>query len=151
MVQPYLASVETSGETALLYLGGRYSHAVRKGAMLDGPKDGTAEGGVPDKEDGAPGQGPLGEAAQDALYKPEDIAVREPTAAELAVADRALSLVPGGPHRLLYARVDLIPDDDGEPLLVELELAEPSLYLAYANGAADRFAALIAVHVARNR
>ena len=44
------------------------------------------------------------------------------------------------PGPLLYARVDLIPDADGAPLLVELELAEPSLFLGTAPGSADRFA-----------
>ena len=114
MVQPYLAAVDSHGETALLYLGGRYSHAVRKAPMLDGPA--TALAG---------------------LYRPETITPREPSAAELAVAERVLSQAPGP---LLYARVDLIPDADGAPLLVELELAEPSLFLGTAPGAADRFA-----------
>ena len=40
-----------------------------------------------------------------------------------------LAAIPGGPKRLLYARVDLIPGPDGEPLLIELELTEPSLFL----------------------
>ena len=54
-----------------------------------------------------------------------------------------LAAVPGGPDRLLYARVDLIPAQDGEPVLMELELTEPSLFLTYADGAADRLAAAI--------
>lgn len=33
------------------------------------------------------------------------------------------------PHELLYARIDLVRDDHGEPLLAELELVEPSLFL----------------------
>jgi hypothetical protein len=53
-----------------------------------------------------------------------------------------------GPQRLrndppLYARVDLLTGNDGEPLLIELEVAEPALYLATAPGAAERFAAAI--------
>ncbi|GAA2163538.1 hypothetical protein [Actinomadura napierensis] len=44
---------------------------------------------------------------------------------------RMLAAVPGG-HDLLYARVDLIPGPDGEPLLIELELTEPALYLEHA-------------------
>lgn len=43
--------------------------------------------------------------------------------------------------RLLYARVDLVRDGAGAPCLLELELTEPSLYLAHAEGAAQRFAA----------
>jgi hypothetical protein len=125
MAQPYLAAVDTYGETALLYLDGRFSHAVRKGPMLDGPDIGGA-----------------------GLYKPEQISPREPTRAELAVGDQALTAVPGGREPLLYARVDLIPDGSAAPVVVELELAEPSLFLGTAAGAPERFAAAIAVRLA---
>jgi hypothetical protein len=40
MAQPYLRAVDTEGETALVYLGGRFSHAIRKGPVLDGPDTG---------------------------------------------------------------------------------------------------------------
>ncbi|GAA1791440.1 hypothetical protein GCM10009682_11810 [Luedemannella flava] len=120
MLQPYLPAVDTYGETALLYLGGRYSHAIRKGPMLDGPDLGV-----------------------EGLYKEEAITPRTPTDAERAVADAVLAAVPGGADHLLYARVDLIPGPDGSPLLVELELTEPSLFLGYADGAADRLATAI--------
>ena len=128
MVQPYLAAVDSAGETALLFFadsdGLRFSHAIRKGAMLTGPDLGV-----------------------NGLYKPETIAARTPTDAELAVAGKALAAVPDGVARLLYARVDLIPGSDGGPLLVELELTEPSLFLGLAEGAADRFAAAIAARL----
>lgn len=120
MLQPYLPAVDTYGETALLFFRGAYSHAIRKGPMLAGP------------DLGAKG-----------LYRPEQISAREPTPAERAVAERVLAAVPGGSD-LLYARVDLIPGPDGAPVLVELELTEPSLFLGYASGAADRFAAAVA-------
>jgi len=52
---------------------------------------------------------------------------------------------------LLYARVDLVPGADGSPTLLELELAEPSMFLTLdgADGAdsAARFAAAIAARV----
>jgi hypothetical protein len=120
MVQPYLAAVDTRGETALIHLGGAYSHAIRKSPMLTGPDE----------------PGPK-------LFRPEEITARTPTPAERAVADLALGAVPF-PEPLLYARVDLIDGPAGEPLLVELELAEPSLFLGWAPGAADRFATAIA-------
>jgi glutathione synthase/RimK-type ligase-like ATP-grasp enzyme len=115
MVQPYLAAVDTHGETALLYFDGTYSHAIRKGAMLTGPDEGV-----------------------EGLYKPEEITPREATPAERAVADAVLAALPFAVP--LYARVDLLPGLDGEPTLIELELTEPSLFLAYAEGAADRLA-----------
>jgi hypothetical protein len=43
----------------------------------------------------------------------------------------------------LYARVDVLPGPDG-PVVIELELIEPSLFLGYADGAVDRFAAVLA-------
>lgn len=127
MVQPYLDAVDTYGETALIFVGGRFSHAIRKGPMLDGPDRGAT-----------------------GLYKPEEIRAREPTPAERAVADRTIAAIPGGLGALLYARVDVIPGPDGAPLLVELELTEPSLFLGHAAAAADRLASAIATSVPGN-
>lgn len=121
MVQPYLKAVDTVGETAVIHLGGTLSHAVRKAALLHGPHLGDND-----------------------LYRTEQIDPRAPSAAEREVAERILAAVPGGPDRLLYARVDLIPAPDGTPTLLELELTEPSLFLAYATGAPARFAAAVA-------
>jgi O-ureido-D-serine cyclo-ligase len=44
---------------------------------------------------------------------------------------------------LLYARVDLIRDGSGAPRLLELELAEPSLFFDHSAGSAGRFAAAV--------
>ena len=44
MVQPYLAAVDTYGETALMFFDGVFSHAIRKGPMLDGPDLGVPSG-----------------------------------------------------------------------------------------------------------
>jgi len=122
MAQPYLSAVEGErGETALVFVDGTFSHALRKGPML------------------MPGLSLVG-----GLYVEEDIRAAEATAAERAVAEAAVAAIPGGGDRLLYARVDLVPDDDGRPVVLELELVEPSLFLAHAAGAADRVARAIA-------
>jgi hypothetical protein len=118
MIQPYLTAVDTSGETALMYFpdsGGKltFSHAVRKGPILTGPDEGKINPGG------------------------EDITPRTPTAAELALADQVIATLPGD---VLYARVDLIPGPSGSPLLIELELTEPTLFLREASGAALRLA-----------
>ncbi|MFG1652673.1 RimK family alpha-L-glutamate ligase [Micromonospora sp. NPDC049275] len=130
MLQPYLSAVDSEGETALLFLAGpdglAYSHAIRKGPMLTGPDLGP-----------------------DGLYKAEEISARTARPEQLAVAEKTLGAVPGGTRQLLYARVDLIPGPDGDPVLVELELTEPSLFIGYADGAPDRLAAAIATHLAR--
>jgi glutathione synthase/RimK-type ligase-like ATP-grasp enzyme len=55
---------------------------------------------------------------------------------ERAVAERAVAAVGG---EVFYARVDLLAGDDGEPLLMELELIEPSLYFAHSQQALARF------------
>ena len=69
-----------------------------------------------------------------------------------ALGERALQLdrrLEGGGcllehgEELVSTRVDLVPGEDGAPLLLELEVAEPALYLATAPGAAERFAAAI--------
>lgn len=124
MVQPYLSAVDTYGETALLFLGGEYSHAIRKGPMLTGPDIGVR-----------------------GLYKEEAITPREPSAAERAVADKVLAAIPAELPPHLYARVDLIPGPDDAPMLVELEVTEPSLFLEHSPGAADRLAAAIAARL----
>jgi hypothetical protein len=117
MVQPYLEAVDERGETALIYFAGEYSHAICKGQML-------VHGRAPSSD----------------LYLPETITARAPTDAELAVADRTLDSLRWRREQLLYARVDLIDGPHGEPLVVELELTEPSLFLSYGDGAAARLA-----------
>jgi len=120
MIQPYLTAVDTAGETSVLCLPDAtgeltYSHAIRKGPLLTGSGERTGE------------------------YD-EEITARVPTEAELEIARRVLTMVPGGAKRLLYARVDVVPGPTGEPLLLELELTEPGLFLRFAAGAADRLA-----------
>ncbi len=126
LVQPYLDAVDHAGETALVYFDGRFSHAIRKGPML--------AAGAAHSVDGA------------ALYIEELIEAREPQPAELAVGEAVLGFVRerfGGDQ--LYARVDLLPSPDG-PVLVELELVEPSLFLLFSPDAraAGDFAGAIA-------
>jgi hypothetical protein len=106
MVQPYLDRLDDEGETGLVYLGGRFSHAFGKAALLAGP--------------------PLGEG----LFAEEQISTRTATTAQREIGDAVLDLVverTGTPP--LYARVDLVPAADGSPVLLELELTEPSLFL----------------------
>jgi glutathione synthase/RimK-type ligase-like ATP-grasp enzyme len=127
LAQPYLDTVDDRGETDLVFLGGTPSHAVRKAALLDGATVNPLDG---------PG------AAE--LFVPERIRPTTPTDAELRVAAAALAAAPG-PHPPLYARVDLLPGPDG-PVVNEVELVEPSLFLGHAPGSVDRLAARIATH-----
>jgi O-ureido-D-serine cyclo-ligase len=115
LLQPYLERVEQQGETAVLYFGGQYSHGARKGPLLQAGAD-LVEG----------------------LFAPEDICPRQADAAELAVAAAAYAAIPFEPP--VYARIDLIRDGAGAPVVLELELTEPSLFLEQDAGAAERFA-----------
>jgi hypothetical protein len=117
LLQPYLDQIDLHGETALMYFAGRFSHAIRKGPLL---RRSTAPTG--------------------ALFAAEHITPRLPGAAELQVAERSLAVLPFATP--LYARVDLIRSEDGQPCLLELELTEPSLFFMHAPGAARRFAEL---------
>ena len=125
MLQPYLESVDRHGETALIYIEGRLSHAIRKGPLL-----------------------PAGAPSTSRLFAPEEITPRIPSAAELRVAEGAMAQIPFG--ELLYARVDLIHDPTGDPRVLELEITEPSLFLAYAP-AAPRFVRAALERLQRHR
>jgi hypothetical protein len=132
LVQPYLDAVDSAGETALLYFDGEFSHAIEKGPML--PR-GTVHPVL------SPAKGSVNaDGDVEDLFVAEQIAARTPSGAELEVGARAVEFVRkqfGGD--LLYARVDLLPKANG-PVIGELELIEPSLFLSYSDGAADRFA-----------
>ena len=110
MTQPYVASVDDEGETAMLYYAGRFSHAVRKGPLL------RLGEGVRDDRDGR---------GENRIRVPSE---QQRRFAE-SVLDVATELVGARP---LYARVDLVTADDGEPMLIELELAEPYFFLEHA-------------------
>lgn len=68
----------------------------------------------------------------------------EPTSDELGVARAALDAVG---ETLLYGRVDLVRDEDDQPMLAELEVTEPSLFFRFAPGSVERFAEAIAARV----
>ena len=109
LLQPYLSRVDEYGETALIYFEGQFSHAIRKGPLLKRKEGPTKE-----------------------LFAKESITARVPDAAELRVGARAMQAMPF--ETPLYARVDLIRDQKGEPVVLELELIEPSLFFPFAVG-----------------
>ncbi|GIH47244.1 hypothetical protein SAMN05421833_13198 [Microbispora rosea] len=67
--------------------------------------------------------------------------LRDPDDDQFALAERVLAAVP---ETLLYARVDLVRMPDGEPVLIELELTEPYLFLREELAAPDLFAETLA-------
>lgn len=118
MLQAYQPAIDAAGETGMVWLNGEFSHAFRKGAILHEE---------PDMDNG--------------LFAAEDIAARTPTAAEMAVGARVMEFLRGRFGAApLYGRVDVIPDTDGAPQVMELELVEPSMFLQHAPGADERVA-----------
>ena len=97
MIQPYLPTIETEGETSLLFFGGRFSHAVNKRPVTGEFRIQLQYGGI---------------------YTP----VPTPPAGALALAEQTLAAIDAP---LLYARIDMVRDDDGSPRLMELEIIEP--------------------------
>jgi hypothetical protein len=110
MVQPFMQSVTTEGEYSLIYLDGDYSHAVLKSPKADDFRVQEEHGGEIRSVDPSP---ELREAGDSVLA--------------------ALDKMP------LYARVDMVVEG-GRPLLMELELIEPSLFFAHDTASASRFA-----------
>jgi glutathione synthase/RimK-type ligase-like ATP-grasp enzyme len=101
LIQPYLPTIETEGETSLLYFGGRLSHAVNKRPVAGEFRIQEEFGGQ---------------------YR---LLSEVPTGA-LALAERVLQAID---QPLLYARIDMLPDAQGRWLLMEAELIEPDFYL----------------------
>ena len=111
MIQPYFPGVGAEGEVSLIFFEGRFSHAIRKVA-----------------------------AKGDFRVQPDwggEVTRAEPDDAEMAAAQAALAAIEEGP--LLYARVDMVRDQENRPVIMELELLEPDLYLGYEAGAQARF------------
>lgn len=110
LVQEYLPSVASYGERALVWIDGKLTHAVRKRPRFEGDSEFVSRRAVPITSD-------------------EEVLAR----GTLAAAQRLIDAP------LLYARVDLAPGVDGRPLLMELELIEPSLFFAQCPAALERF------------
>jgi glutathione synthase/RimK-type ligase-like ATP-grasp enzyme len=131
MVQPYLSSVDALGETAMLFIGGGFSHAVRKGPLLA-----------------------AGEGVRQDRDSRGDLRPVVPTAAQREVAQAVFDAVPGlvgVENSPLYARIDLVQDADGLPVVLELELTEPSLFLPQAPDAAAALVRAVAAELTLTR
>ena len=111
MVQPFLSSIQTTGEFSLFYFGGRYSHAILKRPKAGDFRVQEEHGGI----------------------------IRATTPSEQIKPTATLALNAVG-ETLLYARVDIVLLDDGSPAVTELELIEPSLYFSYDSDSPHRFA-----------
>ena len=113
VIQPYVDDIDEAGETALIFLGGSFSHAITKRAHLRVP---------PSQRDGD--------------FRARQIAPNpSPDPRAIALGESALR----GPFdTLTYARVDVVPVE-GRWCVMELELVEPALFLGEDPNALERF------------
>ena len=118
MLQPYRESVESEGELSLLFVGGEAMHGVRKVPV---PGDYRVQDDF------------------DATDMPHRFTAEETAALGhiVALAEAELGLPACG---LLYARVDVLRNPDGDLDLNELEIVEPSLFLRHGPRTAERLA-----------
>lgn len=108
MLQPYITSIESHGEVALMVIGGKFTHAVLKKAK-------AGEFRVQDDFGGT-------------------VHLYNPSKEEIAFAEHVVSVCSPAP---MYARVDVLLDNEGKPSVSELELIEPELWFRFHPPAAD--------------
>jgi len=104
IIQPLIEEIGRTGEFSLMLFGGEYSHAVVKRPRAGDFRVQPYHGGE----------------TRPCAYPPDG-------AIELAKAALAVA-----PALATYARVDIIPDDEGKLRIMELELIEPALFLDHA-------------------
>ncbi len=111
LVQPFRENVLREGEYSLFFFGGKLSHAIVKIPKLGDFRVQEEHGGI--------------------------ISGIEPTQQLIESAGKVLSALD---RKLLYARVDLVRNNENKFELMELELIEPSLYFRFNDQAPHNFA-----------
>lgn len=128
MVQPYLTSVDTEAEYAVIVIDGEIAHRARKAQILDVGGTFTG-GGYRELLTPAPPDDELDRVARQTASACRDLA-------------RDRGWLPEG-HELLYARYDIARSDQGAAVLLEAELFEPALFLPIAPDSAAVVAAAV--------
>ena len=103
IVQPLIEEIARTGEFSLMLFDGEFSHAVVKR-----PKSG------------------------DFRVQPHLGGVTVSSAPPAGAIELARQALAAAPAKATYARVDIVPDDDGTLMIMELELIEPALFLDHA-------------------
>ena len=104
IVQPLIEEIARTGEFSLMLFDGEYSHAVVKRPRSGDFRVQEYHGGT-------------------------TLSCDVPPAGAVTLARQALAAAPA---RASYARVDIVPDDEGVLRIMELELIEPALFLDHA-------------------
>lgn len=120
MIQPFLPAIQSEGELSLLFIGGRFSHALWKRAVA-------------------------GDYRIQSLYGGTEHAVL-PESADLARAEAVMAMLPFD-QAPLYARIDMVRGLDGQMALIEAELIEPYLYPLQDAGFGTRLAEAVLARV----
>ncbi|ABI77187.1 conserved hypothetical protein [Hyphomonas neptunium ATCC 15444] len=115
MAQPFLPMIQKEGELSFIFIDGEFCHALVKRAQ---PGDYRIQSSYGGRE-----------------------GVLHPSAEDLAAARAILGALDEAP---LYGRVDMLRGEDGELLLMELEVIEPYLYPKEGPELGERMAAAIA-------
>lgn len=115
MLQPFIATIQREGELSLIFVGGEFSHALRKEAADGDYRIQSIYGGT------------------ESAY--------HPTAQEVEDARRILTKLPF--EMPLYARIDMVRGDNDRLLVMEVELIEPYLYPEQGNELGSRLVAAI--------
>lgn len=111
IIQPLIEEIARTGEFSLMLFGGEFSHAVVKRPRSGDFRVQEHHGGV-------------------------TLPCEAPPAGAIELARAALSAAPAA---ATYARVDIVPDDEGTLRIMELELIEPALFLDHAPDAGAGF------------
>lgn len=114
LVQPFMAGIQSDGETSLIFFDGQLSHAIRKVPAVGDFRVHQHYGGT--------------------------VLAHAPSPAELTVAAAALAVAPAD---TVYARIDMVPGSSG-PAVMEAELIEPELFLGSDAAAPERYARCLA-------
>lgn len=110
VLQPYLSTVETFGETSGIFFNNQFSHGTRKIPV---------QGDFRVQDD---------YGAKDYPYQLNNTEIE---LANKAIAYVSAHYLPAGQDQLLYARIDFLHDAEGTPYLNEMELIEPSLFFRH--------------------
>ena len=111
IIQPLIEEVAKTGEFSLMLFGGEYSHAVVKRPKTGDFRVQEHHGGVTQP-------------------------CKAPPKGAIELAKAALAAAPA---EASYARIDIVPDDEGVLRIMELELIEPSLFLDHARDGGAAF------------
>jgi len=114
LVQPFMASIASEGEYSVMLFDGQFSHAI-----LKTPKAG------------------------DFRVQPHLGGTEQPCPPPEGGIDLALQALAAAPAEAVYARVDMVADDEDQLRIMELELIEPALWLQHAPDSGAAFASAV--------